>query len=443
MLGLTRSTAKNGSPWLTRRSFLQVGTLGVAGLTLPNLLRARAQAVETGQHLKDTAVVWLFLSGGPSHIDTYDPKPDAPDEIRGPYRPLRTNVPGVLLSELLPQQARLMDKMALVRTFSHGDGNHGSAVHWVATGVLHPPADRGEPAIAPHPGAVAARIRGSHPLTGMPPYIALSRLPTSDGPAYLGIGCAPMEATGAGRDNLQLPAGFDLSRVQDRRRLRHAFDNLRRDMDRSGAMRDMDDFERQAFQLILGQQAREAFDLGLENARTVNRYGPGLGAQLLTARRLCEAGAAFVSIEYSGDGRRYGWDNHSRIFEFLPRNVPALDHAVAAFVEDVSQRGLDQRILLVVCGEMGRTPRINERAGRDHWPQVMFVLLAGGGLRMNQVIGQSSGGGEVAQTRAFGARDLLATLYHVLGIDPRQQFNDLTGRPLALLADGAPIAELV
>ena len=428
---------------LTRRSFLRVGTLGIAGLSLPRLLQARTAAAAAGQATPDTAVVWLFLSGGPSHIDTYDPKPEAPTEIRGPYRPLQTNLAGAHLSELMPRQARILDKMALVRSFSHDDGNHGSAVHWVGTGVLYPPADRGEPAIAPHPGSVAAKVRGSHPVTGMPAYVSLQRWPTSDGPAYLGVGCSPVEASGPGRNNLRLAEGIDLSQFQERRRLRQTFDRLRHDLDTRGSMQGLDDFERQAAQILLGQRAADAFDLSREDPRTIDRYGPGLGAQLLTARRLCEAGAAFVSIEWSGDGQRYGWDNHTRVFEFLPRNVPALDHAVAAFVEDVSQRGLAQKILLVVCGEMGRTPRINERAGRDHWPQVMFVLLAGGGLRMGQVVGQSSRGGETVVDRRFGARDLLATLYHVLGIDARQQFLDFAGRPIPVLADGQPITELI
>lgn len=443
MLSIATRSQASRERSASRRDFLRVGTLGLAGLSLPRLLQARASAAAAGQTIPDTAVVWLFLSGGPSHIDTYDPKPDAPAEIRGPYRPLHTRLPGTHLSELLPRQARIMDKLALVRTFSHEDGNHGSAVHWVGTGVLHPPADRGEPAIAPHPGSVAARVRGSHPATGMPAYLSLHRWPTSDGPAYLGVGCSPVEATGPGRGNLRLADGLDLASFQERRRLRQTFDQLRRDLDTRGIMHGLDDFERQATQLLLGQSAADAFDLSREDPRTLDRYGPGFGAQLLTARRLCEAGAAFVSIEWSGDGQRYGWDNHTRVFEFLPRNVPVLDHAVSAFVEDVRQRGLDQKILLVVCGEMGRTPRINERAGRDHWPQVMFVLLAGGGLRMGQVVGQSSRGGETVVDRRFGARDLLATLYHVLGIDPRQQYLDLTGRPIPLLADGEPIAELI
>jgi hypothetical protein len=388
-------------------------------------------------------VVWLFLSGGPSHIDTYDMKPDAPREFRGPYQAAPTNVPGIRLCHLMSKQTRVMDKMAIVRTLSHGDGNHGSAVHWVATGVLYPPADLGLPQIAPFPGAVAARVRGNNAHSGMPPFHAVHRMPTSDGPAYLGAGCAPLEANGPAQQNLGLHRAMSTGRPRDRRFLLSAFDTMRRDLDARGIPDAMDRIEQQAFQLLLGRKARDAYDLSLEPGRVAEQYGPGLGEQLLLARRLCEAGAAFVTVEWSGSGRRYGWDNHRGVFEFLDRNLPQLDHAVATFVDDVAQRGLSDRILLVVMGEMGRTPRINERAGRDHWPQVMFALLAGGGLKMGQTIGQSSAQGEIPLTRPLGARDLLATLYHVLGIDPRLQFTDNSGRPLPILADGSPIAELV
>jgi hypothetical protein len=369
-------------------------------------------------------------------------KPDAPAEFRGPYKPIQSNVSGIQICHLMPKQTRLMDKMSIVRTLSHGDGNHGSAVHWVATGVLFPPADLGEPQIAPFPGSVAARTRGTRP-GGLPPYHALHRMPTSDGPAYLGVGCAPFEASGPARKNMSLQAEMTADRLHDRRALLTAFDIMRRDLDRADAMKALDSVEQQAFQLLLGQQARAAYDLRGENQRLVDRYGPGLGEQLLTARRLCEAGASFVTIEWSGTGKRYGWDNHRGVFDFLNANLPVLDHAVATLVDDVSQRGLSDRILLVVMGEMGRTPKINERAGRDHWPQVMFAVLAGGGLKMGQAVGQSSARAELPITRPLGARDLLATLYHVLGIDPKQHFTNSSGRPLPILADGEPIAELV
>lgn len=444
MLNLCKTASRTNCGGVTRRDLLRVGALGMGALTLPELLRARAAgAAQTGL-AADTSVVWLFLPGGPSHLDTYDMKPDAPVDFRGPYLPISTRTPGFDICELMPRQAQITDRISLVRTLSHKDGNHGSAVHWVATGVLYPPADLGEPQIAPFPGSVAAKVRGTHPQTGMPPYVAVRRMPTSDGPAYLGVGCAPFEAGGPATQNMSLPEGIGLDRLRDRRQLLNTFDRLRRDIDTRGSMSGLDTFERQAFDLILGRRAQEAFDVSREDPKTVARYGEGLGRELLLARRLCEAGTAFVTIEWSGhNGRRYGWDGHAGAFDFMSPNLPRLDHAVAAFVDDVAQRGLADKILLVVSGEMGRTPKVNQRAGRDHWPQVMFALLAGGGLKMGQVVGATSPKGEFALTPTFGAQDLLATVYHVLGIDLSLQFNDALGRPMPIVSQGAPIAELV
>ena len=301
----------------------------------------------------------------------------------------------------------------------------------------------GAPQIAPFPGSIAASVRGTNPRTGVPPYIALQRMQTGDGPAYLGVGCSPFEATGLGRDNLSLNADVDVDRIGDRRQLLRALDTLRRDVDAAGTMEGLDTVEQQAFDLILGKQARDAYDLSQEDPRTVERYGKGLGSRLLTARRLCEAGTSFVTVEWSGTAKFSGWDNHSGVFKFLRGNVPDLDRAVTAFVEDGAQRGLSKRILLVVMGEMGRTPKINGRAGRDHWPQVMFSTLSGGGLKMGQVVGQSSARGEEPKAPPFHAQDLLATLYHVLGIDLELHFTDNAGRPVPIITDGRPIAPLL
>jgi hypothetical protein len=277
----------------------------------------------------------------------------------------------------------------------------------------------------------------------MPPYISLHRLPTADGPAYLGVGSAPFEAGGPATEDLVLAGGLDTDRLMHRQQLLLGFDRLRHNVDTRGLMDGMDDFRRQALALVLGRQARDAFDLERENPAIVASYGGGLGRQMLLARRLCEAGAAFVTIEWSGRGERYGWDNHRGIFEFLRPTLPVLDHAVATFIDDVNQRGLNEHILLVVMGEMGRTPKINANAWRDHWPQVMFTLFAGGGLRMGQVIGQSSSQGETALTAPYGAQDLLATIYHVLGIDRNLAFTNSNGRPMPIINDGRPIAGLV
>ncbi|MBI3864724.1 MAG: DUF1501 domain-containing protein [Planctomycetia bacterium] len=433
--------ARDGSG-VSRRDALRIGALGLGGLALPGLLAARSAQAEQ-RAVKDTSVVFLFLSGGPSHIDTYDMKPQAPAEVRGPFKPIATRLPGLEICELMPRQAEIADKFSLVRTFSHEDGNHGSAVHWVATGVLHPPADLGAAQIAPFPGSVAARVRGERRQTGMPPYVSLHRMPTADGPAYLGVGCAPFEAGGPATEDLVLPSGVDFARLSHRRQLLADFDRLQRLVDTRGMMEGVDDFRRQALSLVLGREARDAFDLDLESPAVVAQYGGGLGRQMLLARRLCEAGAAFVTIEWSGRGDRYGWDNHRGVFEFLRPTLPVLDHAVATFIDDVNQRGLSERILLVVMGEMGRTPKINANAGRDHWPQVMFALFSGGGLKMGQVIGQSSANAESAVTAPHGAQDLLATIYHVLGIDRNLEFLNGSGRPMPILTTGRPIAGLV
>jgi Protein of unknown function (DUF1501) len=441
MLTFVGPPAAHPRAGLTRRDVLRVGALGLGGLTLPGLLRARAAGTAAGRGAKDTAVVWLFLSGGPSHIDTYDPKPGAPAEYRGEFKPIRTRAPGVQVCELMPRQSAVFDRMAVVRTLGH-DGGHLSGPHLLATGVPFPPAELGEPQAAPAAGAVAAKVRGPHPATGMPPYVSLKRMPTGDGPAFLGPACAPFEGHGPGRRDLGPATGAGLDRLADRRGLLKALDGMRRDLDARGTAAAADEVERQAFELVLGRRAQEAFDLDREDARVRDRYGPGLGEQLLLARRLCEAGAAFVSIEWTG-GRPFGWDNHRGVFDFLRANLPALDRAVAAFVTDVADRGLAGRVLLVVLGEMGRTPKVNERAGRDHWPQAMSVALAGGGLRMAQAVGQTSAKGEFPVTRPLGAGDLLATIYHVLGIDPSLRLADRGGRPVPALADGRPIAELV
>ena len=433
------SPHRNG---ISRRDTFRVGVLGLGGMTVAELLASRA-AVAADRGAPATSVVYLFLSGGPSHVDTYDMKPEAPAEFRGPWNPIPTRVPGFNICELMPRQAAITDKVSLVRTLSHGDGNHGSAVHWVATGVLHPPADLGAPQVAPFPGSVAARVRGTHPRTGMPPYVSLHRMPTSDGPAYLGVGCSPFEVGGPASDDLSLPLGVDVARLSDREGLLVDLDRLHRHVDARGDVEGMDVFQRQAMSLILGHEAQEAFDLNREHPSVLTRYGDGLGRQMLLARRLCEAGASFVTIEWGGNNPRYGWDNHRGVFNFLRPNLPLLDHAVATFIEDVAERGLSERILLVVMGEMGRTPKINANAGRDHWPQVMFALLSGGGLKMGEVVGQSSDKGETCLTTPLGARDLLATIYHVLGIDRTLSFVNDAGRPMPLLADGRPIPQLL
>jgi hypothetical protein len=420
----------------TRRDFLRVGALGLGGLTLPDLLRARAEAASTNRPSKDTSVVLLWLPGGPTHMDTYDLKPEAPAEFRGAFKPIPSAVPGIEICELMPKQAAVMEHMAIVRSFSHGNAGHGGGTHWVMTGFDFPPADSGEPQVYPSPGAVVAKVRGNHPRTGMPPYIAMNRI-YGDGPAFLGVDSAPFESGGQAKQNMSLAGGIDITRLGDRRALLKGFDRIRRDIDARGMMNGLDSFEQQAFSLILGKAAREAFDVTLEDPKVRSRYGSGLGEQMLVARRLCEAGASFVNIAWNG------WDDHGSIEAAMRAKLPPLDQAVATFVEDCQQRGLDKRVLMVITGEFGRTPRVNGSAGRDHWPTGMFATLAGGGLRMGQVVGETTAKGEVPRTRAVSPQDLMATIYHVLGIDRDTHFYNGAGRPTPIITDGKPVAELV
>jgi hypothetical protein len=249
------------------------------------------------------------------------------------------------------------------------------------------------------------------------------------GPAY-----APFDTTGNARSNMNLKV--TLQQLEDRRRLLRSLDRINREIDQSGLMAGLDSFDQQAFNLILGR-AKDVFDLSKEDPRVRDRYGPGLGQQLLLARRLCEAGVGFVTVTYGG------WDHHGNIKQALERQAPQLDHAVATFVEDIYARGLDRQILLVITGEFGRTPRINGSAGRDHWAPLSTLALSGGGLRMGQVVGESNAKAEVPKSTPITPQDLMATIFHVLGIDPHVQFRDPSGRPVYMVENGKPIQELI
>jgi hypothetical protein len=425
-----------------RRDFLKIGTLGLTGLGLPGLLRGRAKAAEEGRENKDTSVVWIWLGGGPTHIETFDPKMDAPVEFRSCVGALKTNVPGIELGGLFPKMAEKADQMAFLRSFAHGNSGHAGGTHFVMTGVDYPPADAGMPPIKPSFGSIAAKVRGSNnAASGLPTYVRLSGL-YADGPNWLGSAFSPFDVGGEARNNMNV--NLDMSRLGDRRSLLGQVDRLNRKVDRTGQMNGLDQFETQAFDLILGR-AKEAFDLTREDPRLRDKYnsaGTSLGDQMLLARRLCEAGAGFITLNYANSYQ--GWDMHEKIEPQLKTACPPLDHVVATFLEDVQQRGLSDKILLVLTGEFGRTPRINQVAGRDHWGPLCTLALAGGGLKMGQVIGESSAKAEVPKSSPIQPKELMATIFHVLGIDPQTQFIDQSGRPQFLLPDSAkPIKELV
>jgi hypothetical protein len=434
MLNLFGSRKGTNCDGTTRRDFLKVGALGLGGFMLPDLLKARATAAAAGQATKNTSVVWIWLGGGPTHVETFDPKMSAPAEFRSTVGAVKTSIPGVEIGGVFPKMAQVADRMAFVRSFAHRNSGHGGGTHWVMTGYDFPPADNGQGQVKPGFGSILSRHRGpNNPSTGLPTYVRLGGI-LGDGPAWLGSSYAPFDVGGNARRNMNLQVPMD--RLSDRRSLLKAFDSLDRRVDQTGVLQGLDSFEGQAFELIQSR-AREVFDINREDPRTRDRYGNGLGQQLLMARRLCEAGVGFVTLQYGG------WDMHGNIAQSLKNTAPQLDHAVAAFVEDTTTRGLDKDILLVITGEFGRTPRINGGMGRDHWAPLSTLAVAGGGLKMGQVVGESTAKAEVPKSTPIGPLDLMATVFHVLGIPQDLHYKDPAGRPTPMNDGGKPISELV
>lgn len=434
----------------SRREFMKVGALGLTGFGLPGLLRQRAAAAAEGRSVKDTSVVWIWLGGGATHIETFDPKMGAPSEFRSVVGSVSTTIPGVEIGGLFPQMAQRANEMAFVRSFAHGNSGHGGGTHFVMTGTDHPAADAGVGPIKPSFGSITARVRGTnHPTSGVPTYVRLSGL-YADGAHWLGAAYGPFDTGGEARNNMNLRT--DMTRLGDRRSLLSQVDRLDRQIDRNGLLDGVEKFEGQAFQLILSR-AKEAFDINREDPRLRAKYnlaGTNFGDQLLMARRLCEAGCGFVTLNYANSPQ--GWDMHGdpanpvtlSIGKQLEQACPPMDHAISVFLEDVAQRGLSEKILLVITGEFGRTPRVNGHNGRDHWGPLCTLALAGGGLKMGQVVGESSPKAEVPKSTPIQPKHLMATIFHVLGIDPHTQYVDQSGRPQYLLPDGAaPIRELV
>jgi len=439
---------------LSRRALIRIGALGGTGLCLSELLRSRAQAASLKRLIKDTSVVWLWLQGGAPHIETFDPKMEAPSGYRSMVGSVSTRLSGVDFGAVFPKLARMADQMAVVRSFGHTNPDHLGASHYVLTATDAPIGAQQQ--LRPSFGSITTKVRGvSHPVSGVPTYVRLGKTVSFDfdQPLWLGVANAPFDATGQTRNNLNL--AVESNRITDRRRLLKGLDRIQREVDQSGVMSGLDSFEQQALELVLGR-SKEAFDISQEDPKTRAAYGPGLGEQLLAARRLCEAGCGFVTLNYgwapTSSDTPFAWDMHlgpsqgnaPPMDRQLRAICPMLDHAVAAFINDVVQRGLDKKILLIVTGDFGRTPKINQYGGRDHWPALSTLALAGGGLRMAQVIGRSNKTAESPVTTPITPKDLMATIFHVLGIDADLQFPDHAGRPDYLLPDGArPIAELI
>jgi hypothetical protein len=435
---------------LARRDFLRVGALGLGGLgglTLADLLRLRAQARSPGER-DQKAVIMVYLPGGPSHIDMYDMKPDAPVEIRGEFKPIPTNVPGFDICELMPLQAKIADKLAILRGFKTRGGHSGDEM---STGF--PTGDK-RPAF----GSVVSRVQGAA-TRSLPSYVSMNVFSNFDfyeDPAYLGQAHKPFTPSGPGMANLLLHKEVTTDRLEDRRTLLTALDGLRGELDDTKkTLAGVDGFQAQALDMIASPKARLAFDLSREPDKIREKYGPG-GSQFLLARRLVEAGVrvvtlsgGWVSDDGSGSTNISNWDTHEQNFPRLRRQLPRLDRTLYALLTDLEERGLTQDVAVVACGEMGRAPRIGVSTGaqafttgRDHWP-TGFALMAGGGLRAGQVIGETDRLGERSKGRPYTMQNVLATLYDVLGIDPSLTFPDHTGRPQYLLDERDKIAELL
>jgi hypothetical protein len=427
----------------SRRSFLKVGSLGLGGLTLPNLLRAQQSAAAEGKPARKKSVILVWLAGGPSHIDMYDLKPTAPAEVRGEFRPVPTNVSGIQISEQLPLQTRIMDKLAIVRSAFHTNAGHGMGSQWMLTG--YQPTIEVNDNIYPSMGSVVAKLQGAND-PGLPAYVNLPRALGLGKAAYLGASFNPFSpesdpnSDGFQVRNLKLPGRVNNSRLDRRRGLLGQLDQIRRDIDLNGDIDGLDTFYRDALQMVTNDKAIQAFDIKKEDGKLRDEYGRNdLGQSCLLARRLVDAGVSFVAVQAGG-----GWDTHGDNFKQLKDNLlPKYDQAVTALVNDLHQRGRQDDVLVMSFGEFGRTPRINPGAGRDHWPGAMSILYAGGGLKMGQVIGSTNEKAEYPTSKAASVGSVLSTMYHVLGIDYRHVFHDHAQRPLPVLSEGKPIEDLI
>ncbi|MBN9117940.1 MAG: DUF1501 domain-containing protein [Planctomycetes bacterium] len=415
---------------ISRRNFLQIGAFG-AGLTLADVLRVKAgQDPAASQKTPQKAAIMIYLPGGPSHMDMYDLKPEAPMEFRGEFKPIQTNVSGVQICEHMPLQARMWDKLAVVRSLVSVDEHSDSLV---MTGYSE---NTNRTASHPSFGSVVSKLRSGGP-NDVPPFVSL-RGGGSVGtePGYLGVSHRPFTPSGAGMSNLRLAGGVTSDRMDDRKDLLGKFDTARREIDASGTMKGMDTFTGRAFDMVASGVVRKALDLKNEDPKTRDRY-KGV-EDFLTARRLVEAGVGCVTLSYGG------WDTHSGNFKELKRQLPHLDRGIANLISDLHDRGMADDVVTVMWGEFGRTPKVNNSdAGRDHWSPVMSALVAGGGLKMGQAIGASSAKGEYPKDRPYKVPHLLSTIYGAMGIDAAYTFPSGSGRPMYILDDRNKVEELL
>jgi len=452
MLSIEGAPAASNCDGATRRHFLKIGGLALGGLSLPQILRAEDASPSTrGQKLSHKAIIMIYLSGGPSHQDMYDLKMDAPKEVRGEFRPIATNVPGIEICEHMPQLAKMMDKFAIIRSLYGGADQHASDM--CLSG--YPIGPKGRQDNHPSLGAAVAKIQGAVD-PAVPPFVGLT-IKTRHDPycnpgqsGFLGQAYSPFQPDSEGMSNMRL-TGTSLEKLRDRQQLLSGFDSFRRHLDVSPKWQGADVFTQKAFDVLTSSQLVEAMDLDREPAALRDRYGRGASTpafgedagphwmdQFLMARRLVEAGVRCVTLSFGS------WDRHDGNFERLPEQLAKFDQGITALVEDLHARELDQDVSVVAWGEFGRTPRINPGGGRDHWPQASCALLAGGGMKMGQVIGSTNRLGEVPQDRPIHYQEVFATLYHQLGIDVGQAtITDPSGRPQFLVDMREPVRELI
>ena len=434
---------------IDRRAFLTVGGLTPLGLGLSDLLAARKADAKTANN---TSVILFFMAGGPSHIDTYDMKPAQAAEIRGPFQAINTNLPGLSVCDLMPRHAPIADRLAVIRSLTHDLSVHDDATHALQTGwPLLNARQKGQQ--NPSQGSVVSFCRASA-TAAIPPYVCIPEdyrrhLGFYEHAAFLS---SRHNALNAGGDpslgnyrppDFVLPTDVTVERAHDRRELFRGLDGLHRRVTSAPQFDDLEDVQQQAFELVCGSQARNAFDLSKEPNALKNQYGRhAYGQSALLARRLVEAGVSFVTINlYEKDVD--WWDDHFTIESNLRKRLPLYDQALAALIEDLHERGMADRVLVAAFGEFGRGVRIDRNAGRSHWPKAMHAVLSGGGIRGGQIVGSTTANGGEPRDRPLRPTDLLATIYHSLGIDHEVTVPDRQGRPIHAIPDGEPIRELV
>jgi uncharacterized protein DUF1501 len=411
----------------SRRRFLRIGAFGSA-FTLVDLLRARADQKAKGIVTRAKSAILIILPGGPSHLDTWDPKPDAPSEFRGEFRSIRTTVPGVRLCEHFPLQAKMLDKLNVIRTVVGMSEEHADVQ--ILTGYESRVAKaEGRPSI----GSVVSKLVGGR--LGMPPFFSLRGMTIGSEPGFLGIRHRPFTPGGEAEANLRLPTGVNSERLAERRSLIHSLDRAAIGEHALESVAGLSGFHEQAFDVITSGRVREALNLRREDPDTMERYDRA--EVLLKARRLVEAGVGCVTVSLGGS-----WDTHTNNFKSLKDLLPPLDRGISVLVQDLHDRGLAEDVVVLAWGEFGRTPKVNAQAGRDHWTPVMSAVLAGGGLKSGQAIGMTDRRGERPVDRPYSVQQVLSTVYKAIGIDPATTLTNNQGRPVYLLDDREPVREL-